>query len=241
MGTTQANIMAQLQKDILLLQSFRPPSLRASNNGGLSLIQEAFPNNCFPLAAIHEYICNNAEEAAASAGFISAIVSAITTENSLTVWIGSNNNIFPHALTRFGVSPANVLFVEAGKEKEKQWIIEEALKCEALTAVVADIKYLGFTESRRFQLAVEQSGVTAFLIRKNIKATPGCCATRWRIQPIIQNNNDIPGIGFPQWNIQLLKSKNGKPGAWQLEWRAGRFNHIANPAEPEQLPLRKVV
>jgi protein ImuA len=36
----------------------------------------------------------------------------------------------------------------------------------------------------------------------------------------------MPGVGFPRWNVQLLKVRNGKPGAWQLEWEGGQFHHI---------------
>jgi protein ImuA len=241
MGTTQADIIARLQQDILLLQGFKPASLRAVNNGGLSLIKEAFPNNCFPLGAIHEYVCSNPAEAAASAGFISAIVSSMITETGLLVWIGTKNTVFPHGLTMFGISPANVLFVDTSNEKEKLWVIKEALKCEALTAVIADIKEIGFTESRKFQLAVEQTGVTCFLLRQNIKNTASCCHTRWQVKPVFEPGNEIPGVGFTQWNVELQKVKNGKPGTWQLEWRAGRFKHVAKPqTQPVQLPLRKV-
>jgi protein ImuA len=36
----------------------------------------------------------------------------------------------------------------------------------------------------------------------------------------------MPGVGFPRWNVQLLKVRNGKPGAWQIEWSADGFRHI---------------
>ena len=36
------------------------------------------------------------------------------------------------------------------------WVIEEALKCEGLAAVIGEIKELSFTQSRRLQLAVEK-------------------------------------------------------------------------------------
>jgi protein ImuA len=35
----------------------------------------------------------------------------------------------------------------------------------------------------------------------------------------------MPGVGFPKWNIELLKVRNGKPGSWELEWRNGSFKH----------------
>lgn len=41
-------------------------------------------------------------------------------------------------------------------------VMEEALKCGGLAAVVGEVQDISFTASRRLQLAVEQSGVTGF-------------------------------------------------------------------------------
>jgi protein ImuA len=38
--------------------------------------------------------------------------------------------------------------------------------------------------------------------------------------------DDMPGVGFPRWNVELLKVRNGKPGSWQIEWKAGKFLHL---------------
>jgi len=37
----------------------------------------------------------------------------------------------------------------------------------------------------------------------------------------------MPGVGFPRWNVELLKVRNGKPGTWQVEFSAGRFRHLS--------------
>lgn len=240
--TQQAKIIAELQKNILLMQGFRPASLNAADNGGLSLIKEAFPNQSFPLGAIHEFVCSGAEGYSASSGFVAGIMSSLMKQTGVAVWIGSGNNIFPHALHSFGIAPHQVIFVEAATEKQKLWITEEALKCDALSAVIGDISQLGFTESRRFQLAVEQSGVTGFLLRKNKKDITNCSVTRWEVLPASTGiASELPGLGFPRWDVQLLKVRNGKPGSWQLEWRQGRFHHTEIPAVQTQQPLRRAV
>jgi protein ImuA len=33
----------------------------------------------------------------------------------------------------------------------------------------------------------------------------------------------LPGVGFPRWQVELLKVRNGNPGCWQVEWVAGSF------------------
>jgi protein ImuA len=46
----------------------------------------------------------------------------------------------------------------------------------------------------------------------------------------------MPGVGFPKWNVELLKMRNGKPGSWEVEWNINGFHlqeHIA-AVEPQQ-------
>jgi protein ImuA len=40
----------------------------------------------------------------------------------------------------------------------------------------------------------------------------------------------MPGVGFPRWNVELLKVRNGRPGTWQIEFTEGRFKHISRIA-----------
>ena len=56
---------------------------------------------------------------------------------------------------------------------------------------------------------------------------PTACVSRWQISSLASEATDLPGVGFPKWNIELLKIRNGKPGAWQVEWAAGKF-HLNN-------------
>ena len=88
---------------------------------------------------------------------------------------------------------------------------------------------LSFTESRRLQLGIEESGVTGFIIHMkpcNLSATP--CVTRWKITALPNGLPDgMPGIGFPRRNVELLEVRYGKPGSWQIEWAESRFQDIS--------------
>ena len=110
--------------------------------------------------------------------------------------------------------------------------MEEALKCDSLSAVVGDMKELSFTNSRRLQLAVERSQVTGFILRNNPRnLNTTACVSRWKITPLPgESAEDLPGVGFPRWNVELLKVRNGKPGSWQIEFAGGRFRLISKIA-----------
>jgi protein ImuA len=238
MSLDKSHIIAQLQKEILPLQGFRALSNGVAPDMGLGPIRSAFPNGTFPLGAIHEFICTAIEDTAATAGFISGLLSTLMRTNGALLWIGTSRLLFPPALRSFNIEPDRIIFIDLHKERDVVWAMEEALKCVGLAAVVAELQELSFTTSRRLQLAVEQSRVTGFIIRRNPRNTgTTACVTRWEIKSLPSTIEDeMPGVGFPRWNVQLLKIRNGKPGTWEVEWKAGRFRH---PARLTALPLER--
>ena len=60
--------------------------------------------------------------------------------------------------------------------------MEESLNVTRIAAVIGEVKNISFKESRRLQLAAEQSRVTGFLIRHQPKILNTiACVSRWRI------------------------------------------------------------
>jgi protein ImuA len=241
MSDAKTNIISGLQKDILLMQGFKPANTQ-NNTAALDLIKQAFPCSVFPLAAVHEFFCTCVEETAATGGFIAGIISSLMKTGTPSVWISSTKNIFPPALKGFKIDPHKIIFIQCQKPKDILWTIEEVLKCDSVSAVVGEINEIGFTESRRLQLATEQTKATGFLIRNNPKNLSTACVTRWRIKPLpTEKKTSLPGIGLPKWNVDLLKVRNGKPGSWQMQWRKGKFELIQKPAFREEERIRKIV
>jgi len=224
---TKAHIITQLKKDLLSLQGFKSVSNSNAVDVGLGAIKHAFPNRTFPQGAIHEFFCSSAEDASASGGFISGVLSSLMQGGGVTLWISSSRTLFPPALKAFNIEPHNLIFIDLKKEADTLWAMEEALKCTGLVSVVGEIRGLSFTASRRLQLAVEESGVTGFILRPNPSNLATACVARWKITPAASEPEDgLPGLGFPRWNIELLKVRNGKPGRWQMEWAGGKFRLV---------------
>ena len=165
MFAKKTDILTQLKREILHLEGFRSAIPGSIMDLGLGFMEEAFPNGSFPLGAVHELISEGAESTAATAGFISGLLGGLMKSGGAAVWIGSSPNLFPPALKAFGIHPGQIVFINLQKERDILWAMEEALKCEGLAAVIGEIPELSFTTSRRFQLAVEQSRVTGFILR----------------------------------------------------------------------------
>lgn len=198
----------------------------------LGPILSAFPDQTFPIGAIHEFISSDTESAAASARFTESITGQLMRGSGTAFWIGLRRTIFPTALKIFGIKPQRLIFLELSKPKECLWAIEEALKCKSVAAVIGDVGDLNFADSRRLQLAVENSRVTGFIHRFRPRAEhPVACVTRWKISPLPSETNGLPGVGGPRWHIELNKVRNGQPGAWDIEWLDKAFHEIGKSAQ----------
>jgi len=235
----RTDVFAALQADIMRLQGFTVKQNNAADVG-LGPLKEAFPQGAFPLGAVHEFLSTGAEETSATAGFMAGMLSSLMGTKGTLLWVSSRRTLFPPALKAFGLAPDRFIFADIQRERDVLWAMDEALKCGALTAVVGEVHELSFTASRRLQLAVEQSHVTGFVLRhsrgRGINTT--ACVSRWRIAPLPGYiEDDMPGLGFPQWNVELLKMRNGKTGSWNIVWKNGQFHTVSKSITT--LPLQK--
>jgi protein ImuA len=231
MTDTKQEIVSRLQKDILQWEGYRPPPEGSRDLLGLGAVEAAFPNGSFPLGAVHELVCGNTEQATASGGFVTGLLSVLMKNGGVCVWIGLSGNLFPSALKAFGVDPDKVIFIHLSKDKDVLWAMEESLKCAGLAAVIGELREIDFKQSRRLQLAVEQSRVTGFILRnQSDKIGSTACVARWKIKPLPSEQADgLPGLGFPRWQVELLRVRNGQPGKWNIEWSGGKFVPVIEP------------
>lgn len=227
--TQKSDIIQKLENEILPLQGYRSVTGKTGKTIDLGAINAAFPNSQFPTGAIHEFIVRNNENASAVSGFIAAVIADLM-EAGIVLWISSNRTIFPPALKFFNIDPHKIIFIDLRNQKEVAWAVEEALKLNGLAAVVGEMREINFTVSRRLQLAVEKSRVTGFLLNNtnNINSS-NACLTRWAISSLASLDiDDLPGIGYPVWKVELIKVRNGRPGTWELAWMNGRLRSLNN-------------
>jgi len=224
-------IIKQLRQDMLVWEGFKRADSDTATQLGLGAIEDHFPEKVFPKGHIHEMISYEPESSVATNGFIAAIIARLINESGFCVWVSTNRSVFPPTLSWFGIPAGSIIFADVRSAKEALWTMEEALKCDVLTAVVGEVPELSFEQSRRLQLAVEKSRVTGFIHRNNPRAeNTTACVTRWKVTPIMSvDSAGLPGLWFPSWNVVLEKVRNGQPGSWQLQWD-GTFNHLSAQA-----------
>ncbi len=228
MSAIKNYIITQLEREILPLQGLKTLSTDNIINLDFLPIENAFPNKSFPVGCMHEFTSNSIQDIAATNGFVCGLLSKLMSPGGACVWISTSRTLFPAALKNFGIEPEQIIFIDLKKEKDVLYATEEALKCNKLTAVLGDIKDISFKESRRFQLAAEQSRVTGFILRHQPRLINTiACVSRWRVTSIPSELRDaMPGVGFPGWHVELLKVRNGTTGNWNIEWSSNAFTEI---------------
>ncbi|MCW0484615.1 ImuA family protein [Gaoshiqia sediminis] len=220
-------IIRRLKETILSMEGFSTGPDSRLLDFGLGPMNAAFPGGAFPVGAIHELISPTEACAAAATGFLSGLLSVLMKKEGICLWVSAERKLFAPGLKFLGVEPHRIIFIGVKREKEALWVMEQGLKCNSLAAVVAEIRDISFAESRRLQLAVETSKVTGFLHRQHPRIENTlACVSRWKIRPLASRTGELPGVGFPCLEVELVKIRNGRPGVWQFEWKNGTFNLI---------------
>jgi protein ImuA len=147
-------------------------------------------------------------------------------EVGVVLWCLPRPDLYGPGLAARGLDPGRVVLVRASRDAEILWAMEEGLRAPGIAAVVGEVGSLPMVASRRLQLAAERSGITALLLRRwrdggqaaRERALPNAAVTRWRIAALPSRPmRDEPGVGHPQWQVELLRCRGGEPGCWEME------------------------
>ena len=159
-----------------------------------------------------------------------------------------STGLYGPGLAAFGLGAGQLILVHGRDDQQRLWAMEEGLKCTDLAMVVGEVGRLDLGQSRRLQLAAEASGVTALLLHMKGDAGPGMAGlgvsaalTRWRITPAPSAPTmGYVGIGATRCQVELLRCKGGRPGAWQLQWSGSRWDeqHEDNETSRRRDPKR---
>jgi protein ImuA len=189
-------------------------------------IDQVLPTGGIRLGALHEAASTgpDTEHAAAATLFIAGILARL---GGPILWVLRQADLFAPGLAGAGLDPGRIVFVEAGKQVLP--VMEEGLRHSGLAAVVAEHSgRLSLVASRRLQLAAEQAGILAILIRRSQSFDnpalnePTATVTRWRIAalpspPALPHAPDTPGLGRARWRLDLTRCRGGEPGSWIVE------------------------
>jgi protein ImuA len=209
---------------------------------GIEAIDGRLPTGGIRLDALHEAASAgpDTEHAAAATLFVAGILARL---DGPILWVLRQADLFAPGLAGAGLQPGRVVFAEAGKQVLP--VMEEGFRHSGLAAVVAEhTGRLSLVASRRLQLAAEQAGILAILIRRSpsfddpVLNEPTAAVTRWRIAalpspPALPHAPDTPGLGRARWQLDLTRCRGGEPGSWIVEAcdATGRLGLVPDTAD----------
>jgi protein ImuA len=139
-------------------------------------------------------------------------------------------------LDGFGLAMEQLLILRVAHPRDALWAFEEALKCPALAAVVAELPEDGtaadFTATRRLGLAAQKGGGLGLLLRHRLYPLPSAAMTRWQIAAAVSAPDRFGGLGATRFDLSLHRNRRGRGGRWIADW-----NHDERTFLPQALSL----
>ena len=143
------------------------------------------------------------------------------------LWALTRRDLFAPGLAGAGLGPERLIHAECRNDEEVLAVMEEALRHGSLAAVIGEVGRCAMASARRLQLAAEEGGTLALMLRRWRKtghdpiAEPSPAVTRWRIgcAPSAPWAEPLPtgGIGRPCLAAELARQRGGEPATWILE------------------------
>jgi protein ImuA len=180
------------------------------------------------LGALHELAPALPAHGGAAAGFALALAALARTPNRQVLWIQSAfarteaGAPYGLGLDCFGLPMDRVLVLVVARGSDVLWAMEEALKCRAVMAVIAeftdDKHSTDLTALRRLSLAARAGGGLGLLLRHRTSAAPSAAVTRWEVASALSLRDRFGGLGRTTFSLSLTKNRYGPCGQWVLPW-----------------------
>lgn len=129
------------------------------------------------------------------------------------LWCLRKRNLYAPALAGVGLQPERLIYAEAGDEKGVLAVLQYGLRHSGLSAVVGEVGGLATTSFRRLQLAVEEGGVTAFVVQRWRRPAAAAdydpstaTVSRWRVSAPPATRDAAPGLlGRQRWLVEIMR------------------------------------
>ena len=230
-----------LRAEVRAIESSGRPAGRLFLPFGLDPVDSRLAGGGLAMAALHEVAGAGpgAGDDAAATLFLAALAASLSkAEGDGTIlWALARRDLFAPGLAQAGLSPHRLIYAECRRDEEVLAVMEEGLRHGGLAAVVGEVGRAGMAATRRLQLAAEEGGTAALMLRRWRKADsdplgiPSAAFTRWRIACAPAAPLAMPGVGRARWRVELVRQRGGPGHEWILEAPDAEAR-LALPAEP---------
>lgn len=223
--TTLPPSLSALRDRLSVMDRVRAPVGQTPLSLGVAALDAALPGRGLVRGGMHELV--TAPGDAAAHGFASCLLGRLPPTAGPILWcrlpvsgdsLGVADMPYGPGLAGMGLDPSRLILVRPGGLDDALWVLEEALRCRTLAAVVGDGVLPGPVAGRRLQLAAEQGGALGLLILPPMaRPPPSVALTRWQVTAL-PDRPEGGESGRPRWRVRLLRARGGGNGLWEVVW-----------------------
>lgn len=114
---------------------------------GLAAIDRTLPWGGLPRGCLHEILA--ADASAAAAAFAAVLLARFAGRGGHVLWCRRRRGLYAPGLAGMDLDPAQLLMVHVEREADVLWVMEDALRCPALAAVLGEAEGRAITAARR--------------------------------------------------------------------------------------------
>jgi protein ImuA len=231
--------LAALREEVRAIESAGAAGERPCLPFGVEAMDGRLAGGGLATAALHEITGAGAglgDDAAATL-FLAGIAARLAADKGIVLWALSRRDLFAPGLAQAGLGPETLLYAECRRDEEVLAVMEEGLRHGGLATVVGEVGRVGMASTRRLQLAAEEGGTTALMLKnwrrsgEDPLAQPSAAVTRWRIGCAPSAPLPVAGLGRPRWHVALARQRGGEPFELVME-ASDAQGRLALPAEP---------
>lgn len=213
--------LAALRAEVRAIESHGAGEAREVLPFGVEALDARLEGGGLATAALHEFAGASAgiSDDCAACLFVAGIAGrrSRAQAGATVLWALRRRDLFAPGLAQAGLAPGVLLYAECGCDEDVLAAMEEGLRHGGLAGVVGEVGRAGMSAARRLQLAAEQSGTTALILRRwrrsdvDPLALPSSAMTRWRIACAPSAILPVPGVGRARWHLTLTRQRGGEP------------------------------
>jgi protein ImuA len=239
-ASASSDRLAVLRAEVKALESSGAALGGAVLPFGIDAVDDRLAGGGLAVAALHEAAADRpslADDAAATL-FVAAIAAR---RPGPVLWALGRRDLFAPGLALAGLAPDRILYAECGSNEDVLAVMEEGLRHGGLAAVVGEASRVMMASTRRLQLAAEESGTMALMLKRRRRSgedplgIPSAAMTRWRIACAPSAELPVPGVGRARWRLVLARQRGGEPHNWIMEG-PDEQGRLALPAESQHRP-----
>lgn len=224
-----ASLMQRLSSEVRGLETAgRQATGKPTISCGCEALDGCLPDHGYVPGSVIEYLRAMPGCGASTLAFTAAATAMKSTEGFVVI-VDTQHNIYPPALASWGIDLEKVILVRPQSDVDALWAVDQALRTPAVAAVVADVERIDDRAARRMQLAAEQGGGLALLMRPaSARRGPSWADIQWMVRGLpSQDTNKTSPVDYEtsysvrnsstnqdrRLQVQLIRVRGGKAGA----------------------------